>query len=101
MKEDQEVDVIRVNTTLVTVPVSVRDRDGRYIPDLQKEDFQVYEEGIEQEIAYFATVEKAVLKGWPLGSDAFKKALEHKLKRQVLPAKRGRPFKTPVKTAGE
>src|SRR6266550_866937 len=60
MKEDQEVDVIRVNTTLVTVPVSVRDRAGRYIPDLQKEDFQVYEEGIEQEIAYFATVEKAV-----------------------------------------
>ncbi|HEV7813567.1 MAG TPA: transposase [Janthinobacterium sp.] len=39
------------------------------------------------------TIEAAVLKGWPLGSDKFKKALEHKLKRQVLPAKRGRPFK--------
>jgi len=60
-KEAQgEVDVIRVNTTLVTVPVSVLDRNGRYIPDLQKEDFQVYEEGIEQEISYFATVEKTV-----------------------------------------
>ncbi|MFN2513184.1 MAG: VWA domain-containing protein [Pyrinomonadaceae bacterium] len=60
-KEAQEkVDVIRVNTTLVTVPLTVLDRNGRYIPDLQKEDFQVYEEGIEQEIAYFATVEKAV-----------------------------------------
>ena len=55
-----EVDVIRVDTTLVTVPVSILDRNGRYIQDLQKEDFQVYEEGIEQEIAYFATVEKAV-----------------------------------------
>jgi putative transposase len=35
----------------------------------------------------------AVLKGWPLGSDSFKAELEHKARRQVLPAKRGRPFK--------
>jgi putative transposase len=41
-------------------------------------------------------VEQAVLKGWPLGSDKFKLALEQKVKRQVLPAKRGRPFKNPV-----
>jgi len=54
------VDVIRINTTLVTVPVSVLDRDGKYLPDLQKEDFQVYEEGVEQQLAYFATVEKPV-----------------------------------------
>ena len=39
----------------------------------------------------------ALLKGWPLGSDAFKTDLQAKAKRQVLPAKRGRPFK--VKTA--
>ncbi|CDG80724.1 transposase [Janthinobacterium agaricidamnosum] len=39
------------------------------------------------------TLERAVLKGWPLGSEPFKLALEHKLKRQVMPAKRGRPFK--------
>ena len=38
-------------------------------------------------------INKAVLKGWPLGSDAFKTELQHKVKRQVLPAKRGRPFK--------
>jgi putative transposase len=38
-------------------------------------------------------VEEAVLKGWPLGSDAFKQALEQKMQRQVLPAKRGRPRK--------
>lgn len=35
----------------------------------------------------------AVLKGWPLGSEDFKTELQHKVKRQVLPAKRGRPFK--------
>jgi VWFA-related protein len=51
------LDVVRIDTTLVTVPVSVRDRDGRFIPDLQKQDFKIYEEGIEQEIAYFAPTE--------------------------------------------
>ncbi len=39
------------------------------------------------------TINAAVLKGAPLGSHAFKVALEHRTKRQVLPAKRGRPFK--------
>ncbi|QGZ40260.1 putative transposase [Pseudoduganella flava] len=43
--------------------------------------------------AQIATVEAAVLKGWPLGTDKYKKDLEQKAKRQVLPAKRGRPFK--------
>lgn len=40
-----------------------------------------------------APIHLALLKGWPLGSDAFKADLQHKAKRQVLPAKRGRPFK--------
>ena len=40
-----------------------------------------------------ALVDAAVLKGWPLGSDAFKTEIQHRAKRQVLPAKRGRPFK--------
>ena len=43
--------------------------------------------------AEMATVDAAVLKGWPLGSDQFKTELQARAKRQVLPAKRGRPFK--------
>ena len=39
------------------------------------------------------TVSKALLKGWPLGSEQFKTTLQNRVKRQVLPAKRGRPFK--------
>jgi putative transposase len=38
-------------------------------------------------------LDAAVLKGWPLGSDSFKADLQHRAKRQVLPAKRGRPVK--------
>ena len=41
------------------------------------------------------SINQAVLKGWPLGSEAFKTQLQLKAKRQVLPAKRGRPFKVP------
>ena len=37
----------------------------------------------------------AVQKGQPLGSQAFKQELERKTQRRILPAKRGRPFKTP------
>ena len=40
-----------------------------------------------------ASIDAAVLKGWPLGSDAFKTELQARARRQVLPAKRGRPFK--------
>lgn len=51
-------DVIRVNTTLVTIPVSVMDRYGRYAPNLRQEDFRLWEDGVEQDIAFFASVDK-------------------------------------------
>jgi VWFA-related protein len=51
-------DVIRVNTTLVTIPVSVMDRDGRYVPNLNKEDFRLWEDGVEQQVAFFSSVDK-------------------------------------------
>ena len=51
-------DVIRVNTTLVTIPVSVMDRDGRYVPNLGKEEFRIWEDGVEQEVAFFQSVDK-------------------------------------------
>jgi len=40
-----------------------------------------------------AVIDAAVGKGGVLGSQAFKVELERKTKRQILPAKRGRPFK--------
>jgi Ca-activated chloride channel homolog len=51
-------DVVRVSTTLVTVPVSVMDRQGRFIPDLRREDFRISEDGVEQEVAFFETADK-------------------------------------------
>jgi len=46
------------NKTLISVPVSVSDREGRYIPGLKKEDFTLYQDGIEQNIAFFATYDE-------------------------------------------
>jgi len=51
-------DVVRVDTTLVSIPVTVMDRDGKYIPNLRKENFRVWEDGVEQQVAYFASTEK-------------------------------------------
>ena len=57
-EELSEGDVLRVDTTLVTVPVSVLDRQGRFIPNLKREDFTLLENGNEQSIAFFETAEK-------------------------------------------
>lgn len=51
-------DVVKVETNLITIPVSVYDRNGLYIPNLRQTDFKIFEDGAEQEIAYFGTSEK-------------------------------------------
>jgi len=53
-----EGSVVRVSTSLITVPAVVMDRNGRYIANLRKEDFHIYEDGVEQNVAYFASVER-------------------------------------------
>ncbi len=51
-------DVVRVSTNLITVPTEVQDRNGRYIGSLRKDDFRIYENGVEQQVAYFASIEQ-------------------------------------------
>src|SRR5262247_2325523 len=48
---------IKMETSLVTIPASVIGSDGRYIPNLKKRDFQLYEDGIKQYISNFNSVE--------------------------------------------
>jgi len=57
-EEVGEGDVVKVETTLVSIPVSVMDRDGKYIPNLTEKDFRVWEDGVEQKVAYFQSTEK-------------------------------------------
>lgn len=47
----RQSDVIRRSIELVRSDVIVRDRDGRFIPDLKKEEFVISEDGVLQEIS--------------------------------------------------
>lgn len=55
IKEHQET--IRLKSMVIDVPVVVSDKGGRYITDLSVKDFQLYENGVEQEISFFGSVE--------------------------------------------
>ena len=53
-----EGEVLRISSNLVSVPVSVINRNGQYVVDLQREDFRVYEDGKEKPIAHFSNVDQ-------------------------------------------
>ncbi len=48
----------RTNRTLVSVPVTVSDREGHYIAGLKEEDFTVYQDGVKQNITFFETYDE-------------------------------------------
>lgn len=53
-----EGDIVRVSTSLITVPAQVMDRNGRFIGNLQQGDFVLYENGVQQQLSYFGSVEQ-------------------------------------------
>lgn len=52
-----EDEVIKLESTLVSLPLLVSDRSGRYIPQLSANDFLLYEDGVQQKIASFGSEE--------------------------------------------
>ena len=48
---------IKMDTALVSIPFSVIDRGGKFVPFLKKRDFRLYEDGVEQDIESFNSVE--------------------------------------------
>ena len=54
IQDEQEVDpddVISVNTTEVTLPVTVRDGSGALVNNLTRKDFRVFEDGVDQPLS--------------------------------------------------
>jgi VWFA-related protein len=51
-------EVLRISANLVSVPVSVINRQGQYVLDLHQQDFRVYEDGAEQTIVHFSNVDQ-------------------------------------------
>lgn len=56
-EEIDEGDVIKVSTNLVTSSALVVGRDRKYVPTLRRQDFHIFEDGVEQQLAYFAAVD--------------------------------------------
>lgn len=53
-QDDQaQAPTFKVNVNVVNLYFNVKDKHGALIPDLKKEDFQVFEEGATQKIKYF------------------------------------------------
>jgi len=55
--ETDPQDVLKIDTDLVPIDVTVTDAKGRLVRNLKKEDFKLYEDGVEREIESF-NVEK-------------------------------------------
>jgi VWFA-related protein len=51
-------DTIKIETRLVSVPVIVSDRNGRYVPNLTQADFAILLDGAPQTIEFFAATEE-------------------------------------------
>jgi Ca-activated chloride channel family protein len=54
-QDDDEV--VRVDAELVVLNVTVTDRQGRYVHELARADFQVFEDGREQPLSFFSVQE--------------------------------------------
>src|SRR5262245_641198 len=52
-KEEDPEEIVKVDTDLVSVDVTVTDVEGRPVRNLRKESFKVYSDGIEQPLAFF------------------------------------------------
>lgn len=54
--EQQPGETVKVQTSLVVVPVIVSDYNDAYIPDLKQTEFTIHEDGVPQEIAFFSEI---------------------------------------------
>lgn len=52
----QDVETIKIDTNLVTVPVIATDANGVYVADLKQEEFVLTEDGVPHQIAFFGKV---------------------------------------------
>lgn len=56
VEDQQDVETLKTDTNLVTVPVIAMTREGNYVPDLLQEEFNITENGEKQQPAFFAAV---------------------------------------------
>lgn len=57
-QSQEPIETIRIDTNLISVPVIVSDRENRYVRDLRIEAFRLFDNQVEQKIAFFDTGEE-------------------------------------------
>lgn len=58
--QEQRQETLKIDTALVSVPVIVSDRQGRYVSGLKASEFTLYEDRTKQPIEFFADTEEPV-----------------------------------------
>src|SRR5688572_75070 len=53
-EETETEEIVKIETRLVSVPVMISDRNGRFVSGLKQQDFSIFQDGVPQEIAFFA-----------------------------------------------
>jgi Ca-activated chloride channel family protein len=56
-QKEADEDVVRVESDLVILNVTVTDRQGRYVHKLTRPDFKIFEDGREQQVGFFSVEE--------------------------------------------
>jgi len=51
-----EADVVKISTALIQIDVTVTDKKGRIIPDLRRDEIEIYENGKKQDLSHFSFI---------------------------------------------
>jgi hypothetical protein len=53
-EEPQNIETVKTDTDLVSIPVIATDSNGKYVGDLLQSEFSIFEDGVQQQVAFFA-----------------------------------------------
>ncbi|HSW38003.1 MAG TPA: VWA domain-containing protein, partial [Acidobacteriota bacterium] len=81
---DQQGRAFRIQVTMVSLPVVVTATDGSHTTGLTMEDFEVYEDGVRQEIAGFAPVEEPISVALMIDSSGSTEAQLSRIKNEAI-----------------
>ena len=80
----QDEEPVKLHTTLVQVPVVVSERGGRYVSDLNRDEFAIFEDGIRQNLELFGSVEEPFSAALLLDSSGSTEAALEQIKSAAL-----------------
>jgi Ca-activated chloride channel family protein len=80
----QDEEPVKLHTTLVQVPVVVSARGGRYVSDLNRDEFAIFEDGVRQNLELFGSVEEPFSVALLLDSSGSTEAALEQIKSAAL-----------------